>query len=66
MVGFDDIQDASVATPPLTTMAVSPYELGRILAQKLLDRIADPEAPVTSTLLPAELVVRETAAKLQG
>ena len=66
VVGFDDIQDASVATPPLTTMAVSPYELGRILAQKLLDRIADPEAPVTSTLLPAELVVRETAAKLQG
>lgn len=61
VVGFDDIQDASVASPPLTTMAVNPYQLGGILAQKLLDRIVKPAAPVSSTLLPAELVVRETA-----
>lgn len=60
VVGFDDIQDASVATPPLTTMAVSPYQLGKVLAQKLLARITDPKLPVSSTLLPAELIERET------
>ena len=43
VVGFDDIQDASVATPPSTTMAVSPYQLGKILAQKLIGRLNDPE-----------------------
>ncbi len=60
VVGFDDIQDASVATPPLTTMAVSPYEMGKLLAQKLLGRLANPTAPVSSTLLSAELVERAT------
>lgn len=61
IIGFDDIQDASVATPPLTTMAVRPYQLGKVLAQKLLARLKDPSLPISSTLLPAELVVRETA-----
>ena len=66
VVGFDDIQDASVATPPLTTMAVSPYQLGKILAQKLIGRLNDPEAPVSSTLLPAELIIRETTSAFSG
>ena len=60
IIGFDDIQDAAVATPPLTTMALSPYELGRKLARVMLDRMKDPEALVTLTLVPARLVVRET------
>ncbi len=60
VVGFDDIQDAAVATPPLTTMAVSPYQLGRQLAQVLLDRIRHPEMPVTVSEIAAQLVVRDT------
>lgn len=64
IVGFDDIQDAAVATPPLTTMAVSPFALGRKLAQVLLDRIRDPEAPVTSLEISAELIVRATTGPL--
>jgi DNA-binding LacI/PurR family transcriptional regulator len=62
VIGFDDIQDASVATPPLTTMAVCPYQLGKKLAQVLLARLHDPNSAVTSTFLPANLVVRETTA----
>ncbi|MEM7670938.1 MAG: LacI family DNA-binding transcriptional regulator, partial [Pseudomonadota bacterium] len=42
IIGFDDIEDAAVATPPLTTMAVRPYQLGRRLARILLDRLGDP------------------------
>lgn len=64
VVGFDDIQDSAVATPPLTTMAVSPYRLGRKLAQVLLDRIRDPDMPVTISEISAELVVRETTGPL--
>lgn len=60
IVGFDDIQDAAIAIPPLTTMAVSPYELGRKLARVVIERIEEPEMPVASTLLPAKLVVRST------
>lgn len=61
VIGFDDIQDAAVATPPLTTMAVSPYRLGRRLARSLLDRLSDPEAPVSVSEFSAQLVIRETA-----
>lgn len=60
IVGFDDISDAAVATPPLTTMAVSPYQLGRKLARVMLDRIREPDLPVTASLVPAQLVIRET------
>lgn len=60
VVGFDDIQDAAVATPPLTTMAVSPYQLGRKLAQGMLDRIRNPDMPVTVSEVSAELVIRGT------
>ena len=60
IIGFDDIQDAAVATPPLTTMAVRPQKLGRKLAQVLLDRMKDPEMPPTVMNISAELVERET------
>ncbi|PYG32551.1 LacI family DNA-binding transcriptional regulator [Pelagimonas varians] len=60
VTGFDNIQDAAVATPPLTTMAVSPHKLGRKLAQVLLDRIRDPDAPISVSEISAELIVRDT------
>ncbi|MEM0946520.1 MAG: LacI family DNA-binding transcriptional regulator [Pseudomonadota bacterium] len=60
IVGFDDIQDAALATPPLTTMAVSPYQLGQKLGRVVIDRIRAPEAPPSLSLVPADLVVRET------
>lgn len=61
VIGFDDIQDAAVATPPLTTMAVHPHQLGRRLAKVLLDRIREPGMPATVTEISAELILRETA-----
>ncbi|MEZ5669361.1 MAG: substrate-binding domain-containing protein [Alphaproteobacteria bacterium] len=60
VIGFDNVQDAAIASPPLTTLAVSPYQLGRKLARVLLDRIDDPQLPKAVSLVPAELVVRET------
>ena len=60
IIGFDDIQDACLASPPLTTMAISPYQMGRKLARALLDRLREPEAPPSITLFPATLVVRGT------
>ena len=60
IIGFDDIQDAAIATPPLTTMAISPYQMGRKLARALLDRLSEPDAPPSTTLFPATLVVRGT------
>lgn len=66
VIGFDDIQDAAVATPPLTTMAVHPHKLGRKLARVLLDRIREPGMPATVTEISADLVLRETAGPPPG
>ncbi len=60
IIGFDDIADSEVATPPLTTMSVSPQKLGNRLARVLLDRIQDPDMPVTVSEISAELTVRGT------
>ena len=61
VIGFDDIQDAAIASPALTTMAVSPYQLGRKLATVVLDRIRDPQMPTSLSLVSAKLVERESA-----
>lgn len=66
VVGFDGIQDAEVAAPPLTTMSVSPKTLGRRLARVLLDRIKEPDLPVTISEISPELVVRDTTAPLNS
>ena len=66
VIGFDDIQDAAIAAPPLTTMAVSPYDLGRKLARVALERIRDNDMPTSSVLVPAELVERETTGSPSG
>lgn len=60
VIGFDNIQDAAVATPPLTTMAVHTNMLGRKLARVLLDRIKEPDMPVTISEMSAKLLVRIT------
>ena len=60
VIGFDDIADAALVVPPLSTMAINPYQLGRRLARVLLERIGDPEAPATATEVSAQLVMRAT------
>lgn len=47
-------------------MAVHPQKLGRKLARVLLDRIAEPDMPVTTSEVSAELVVRETTGAPAG
>ncbi|TNJ43328.1 LacI family DNA-binding transcriptional regulator [Phaeobacter sp. B1627] len=60
VIGFDGIQDAAVATPPLTTLAVEPQMLGRELARMLLHRIEAPDKPVTISEARVELRLGET------
>jgi LacI family transcriptional regulator, galactose operon repressor len=61
VVGFDDIPLAAHLDPPLTTVRLPAYELGRAAGSALLDRIAG--RPVQDrTILPTELLVRSSTA----
>ncbi len=60
VIGFDDIEDAALATPPLSTLSVSPVKLGRSLARVLLDRIENPDMPQVVSEVSANLILRNT------
>ena len=69
VVGFDDSPIAEHTTPPLTTVAQPQQEKGRLAAQWLIEDIergAGPRGRDRQTILPTELLVRESTAPPRG
>ncbi|WP_029003616.1 LacI family DNA-binding transcriptional regulator [Azorhizobium doebereinerae] len=62
LVGYDDLPEAALWHPALTTVFTRIPEYGRIAAGLALARIADPARPVERVLLTPRLVVRDTTA----
>jgi DNA-binding LacI/PurR family transcriptional regulator/signal transduction histidine kinase len=59
VIGFDDIEEARFATPPLSTVRQPLYEQGRRATEMLLALLAGEDVPAQVTL-PTELVVRRS------
>jgi DNA-binding LacI/PurR family transcriptional regulator/anti-anti-sigma regulatory factor len=59
LAGFDDAEEAKVATPSLTTVQQPIYELGKRAVDMLLALLAGEDVPEQVTL-PAEMVVRRS------
>jgi DNA-binding LacI/PurR family transcriptional regulator len=62
VVGFDDLEAAALAYPPLTTIRQDRRELGTLAATRAIELIEDPDAAPRTTVLPVELVVRASTA----
>lgn len=62
VIGFDDVADAALATPALTTLSIAPYTLGQHLAERLLARLSDRAAAPVHQELDASLILRDTTA----
>jgi LacI family transcriptional regulator len=61
VAGFDDITSARYANPPLTTVRVPVYELGRRAGERLLQRVQSDHSPASETFQVAhELKVRDS------
>ncbi|HEU5103130.1 MAG TPA: substrate-binding domain-containing protein [Roseiflexaceae bacterium] len=60
LVGFDDVDEARIAEPPLTTVRQRFDSLGGAAVDLLLDRLADRPAASGSINLPTALVVRRS------
>lgn len=60
VIGFDDIEEAALWQPALTTVAIDPHRIGAEAARLLLERIENPDGPPRRVILPPRLVVRET------
>jgi DNA-binding LacI/PurR family transcriptional regulator len=63
IIGFDNIEVGSFYSPPLTSVKVPSYDLGRQGAELLLQTIQDGKTrePVT---LPTELIIRNSISKM--
>ncbi|MFI6735014.1 LacI family DNA-binding transcriptional regulator [Nonomuraea sp. NPDC050451] len=61
LVGFDEIPWADLVRPSPSTVTQPTYELGRMAARLLVDRIATPAAKAATIVLPAELHPRQSS-----
>ncbi len=61
IIGFDDIPLAGAVCPPLTTVHVHKYELGRLAVERLLQMLAQPDQTFVPIWADVELIVRASA-----
>lgn len=59
IVGFDDAPGAQIANPPLTTIGQRVMDQGEVAASMLVEHLAR-GVPLTSKVLEAELIIRES------
>jgi LacI family transcriptional regulator len=61
VVGFDDLEAAALAHPPLTTIRQDRQELGTVAAERAIELIERSDTSLRDTILPVELVVRASS-----
>src|SRR5205085_3125281 len=66
VVGFDDLEAAALAHPPLTTIRQDRQELGTLAATRAIELVENPDAIPRSAVVPVELVVRASSARSDG
>lgn len=64
LVGFDDLENVDLLSPPLTTVRQSPDDLGRQGVRLLLDMIRDPSVAGRVDRVSVSLVPRESVRQL--
>jgi DNA-binding LacI/PurR family transcriptional regulator len=65
IAGFDDIDIAAYCNPPLTTVKVPAYEIGRVAVKVILDMARSGNLDVQHYCLDTSLIIRNSCRKLQ-
>lgn len=60
IIGFDDIPQASLVYPKLTTVRQPLEQMGRVAVRMLLERIEDQSRPPQRVVLATQLIVRDS------
>ena len=63
VTGYDDLEEAAIATPALTTVWNGQREVGRRAARVLLDRLNGAKVEATQQLIKPELHVRQSTGR---
>tara|TARA_R110000868_G_scaffold1253_10_gene9735 strand:- start:4705 stop:5916 length:1212 start_codon:yes stop_codon:yes gene_type:complete len=64
VTGFNDMPFVDRLSPPLTTVRIPHYELGREAGRRLVDLIENPNTPARATMLRPDLIVRGSTVKV--
>ena len=60
VMGHNNYQISELTTPPLTTVTVPMFELGRSAGEILMRKITDPSTPLENLFFPNRLLLRDT------
>ncbi len=60
ILGFDDIPQAALVRPALTTVRQPLEQMGRVATQMLIDKLKNPKSEIGRIELPTELIVRNS------
>jgi DNA-binding LacI/PurR family transcriptional regulator len=60
VTGYDDLEEAAIATPALTTVSNGQAEVGRMAARALLDRLEGSHEPDGIHLIKPEMRIRQS------
>lgn len=61
ILGFDDIKEATLIRPTLSTIAQDPYDMGQKLSKLLFERIENPKLPSRQVESSLKLIKRDSA-----
>jgi LacI family transcriptional regulator len=64
LVGFDDLDWTTLVDPPITVVAQSPTDMGRLAATVLFSRLKGSDEPPERRVLPTELLVRGSTQRI--
>jgi LacI family transcriptional regulator len=60
IMGFDDIPQASLVFPKLTTVRQPLVEMGQVAVQLLMEQIEDQNRPAQQVALATQLIIRDS------
>jgi LacI family transcriptional regulator len=63
VIGIDDLPEAALWKPSISTVSIEPYQMGQAAARLLLERIEKPHKVIENLTIPSKLVERESSGK---
>lgn len=66
VIGFDDLPSSALMDPPLTSIAVSKWDIGNAAITRLTQRMQNPEMPAVKIVIGGTLIERESVRDLQS
>lgn len=64
IMGHNNYRISQLSMPPLSTVALPLFDMGRTAAEMLLRKISNPDAPIENVYKPFELLIRDTVKKI--